>query len=244
MLLVVSTLFSLDFPSSPADGDEFIRGASVFRYKASESSWYLAPPISIKKTITQTAHGFVVGDVVRISGANTFTKAQANTEANSQVVGIVESINGANEFTYVSSGRVVLSGLTAASIYYLSAGTSGAATTTKPSTDGQFVVNIYTALNTTTGWVNIGQPTVIGLGTITNISASGTVSATTMTATTLTATTINGTNIVASGKLQLPRVTTAARIALCSGSGDRGVNVYDTDLNSLFYYNGSVWVEQ
>ena len=228
LLMTISTVFALDFPASPSDGDEFIRSGSVFRYKTSESTWYLAPPVTVKKTITQATHGLAVGDVIKVSGANTFAKAQADSEANGQVVGVVESVSG-NDFTYVSFGKITLSSLTAGSVYYLSAGTAGASTATKPSTDGQYVVKLYTALNTTTGWVNISIPHYIGIGSITNLTASGTITAA---------------NIVATSKLQLGRVTTAARNALCSGASDQGVFVYDTTLNSTFYYNGSTWVEQ
>ncbi len=55
---------------------------------------------STVKQIIQTAHGFVVGNVVRIEkGTSTgYILAQANTEERAEAVGVVETIIDANEF--------------------------------------------------------------------------------------------------------------------------------------------------
>lgn len=96
----------------------------------------------VTETITQVAHGFAVGDVIRSSGVDgEYTKAQANSAKNAQVTGIVTAVVDADNFTY---GSVVL-GLTGAYVPSITAGNSawlsptvaGAMTATKPTAVGQ-----------------------------------------------------------------------------------------------------------
>lgn len=99
-------------------------------------------PIDITGTqsisVAQTSHGFSVGNVIRVSGSNTFAKAQANSAANAEVVGYVTSVTDANNFKYVPSGFIT-AGVPAASagaVYYLDPTTAGAITSTEPGTVG------------------------------------------------------------------------------------------------------------
>ena len=55
--------------------------------------------------ITQTAHGFAVGDIIRLSGS-TYVKAQADTEANAEVVGIVSVVDSVDTFTLATNGKI------------------------------------------------------------------------------------------------------------------------------------------
>lgn len=96
---------------------------------------------------------------VYISGAGAISKAQANADGTSKVVGLAfEDISNS------SSGNVLLDGILSLSDwtsvlgatnlvtgteYYLSAATAGQITATAPSTGGQHVVKIGTAINTT-----------------------------------------------------------------------------------------------
>jgi hypothetical protein len=86
------------------------------------------------RTIRQVAHGFTVGTVVRISGANTYAKAQADTAANAQAVGVVGAIVSPDAFMLYGTGCKVsgLTGLTAGQRSYLSDSTAGAASTVSP----------------------------------------------------------------------------------------------------------------
>lgn len=91
--------------------------------------------------ITQTAHGFSVGDVVRSSGTDgEFTLAQADTSATAEVTGIVSSVPNANEFTIITEGFVTLTslpgGATSGDILFLSDSVAGALTLTEPTTVG------------------------------------------------------------------------------------------------------------
>jgi hypothetical protein len=106
------------------------------------------------RTIRQVGHGFAVGEVLRISGVNTYTKAQADTAANAQAVGVVGVVVSADTFMLYGPGTVIpgLSSITAGTRYYLSAATAGAVTSTAPT----IAVPIYDGLTTTAGVVAIG----------------------------------------------------------------------------------------
>lgn len=86
---------------------------------------------SVSEIITQTSHGFTIGDVIRYNGSS-YVKAQADTESNAEVIGVVESVSG-NMFVVVYSGRISgLSDKTAGTTYFLSSSTAGAMTNIAP----------------------------------------------------------------------------------------------------------------
>ena len=110
---------------------------------------------SIHSNITQNAHGFSVGNVLRIqNSATTYIKAQADTAVNAEVVGIVSSVTDANNFVLVTFGRVTgLSGLTKGAVYFLSDSTAGLMTTTEPTPNGTKVSKpLLVADSTTSGF--------------------------------------------------------------------------------------------
>lgn len=110
----------------------------------------------VTKTVTQSSHGFVVGDVLKLSGT-TYAKAKADSSANAEVVGIVSAVGGVNTFTLTMGGEVTgLSGLTAGTVYFLDPSTAGAITATEPSTAGQISKPIGVA-NTTTSILYINM---------------------------------------------------------------------------------------
>jgi hypothetical protein len=90
------------------------------------------------RNISQTAHGFVVGNVLRIqNSATTYIKAQADVAANAEVVGVVSAVVDANTFTIVTFGYITgLSGLTKGTVYFLSDVTPGLLTPTEPTPNG------------------------------------------------------------------------------------------------------------
>jgi hypothetical protein len=108
---------------------------------------------SVKKTYNQASHGFAAGNAVyRSSGA--WAKAKADVDATAEVLGVVESVNG-DAFVLVMSGLITLSGLTDASVYFLSAATAGLLTTTEPDSTLYVSKPIMTAISTTVAIVNI-----------------------------------------------------------------------------------------
>lgn len=84
-------------------------------------------------TITQSSHGFVATNAIYHNGT-TWAKAQGNTIATSTDVWIVTSVPTSNTFIAVRAGRVTVAshGLTPGSVYFLSATSAGALTTTRP----------------------------------------------------------------------------------------------------------------
>lgn len=107
--------------------------------------------------ITQAGHGFVVGDLVRVSGINTFAKAQADSAANAEVIGIVSAVAGVNDFTLMMNGLITgLAGLTAGTSYYLSPTTAGLATATRPTAPTQVVKPVFVAVGAASAiWLNM-----------------------------------------------------------------------------------------
>jgi hypothetical protein len=112
-------------------------------------------------TVIQAAHGFTVKDVVRLSGT-TWIKAQADSLANAREVGIVTQVVDSSTFRVLSHGYATgLSGLTAGSVYFLSAGTAGLLTTTEPTTAGQVTAVVFIADTTTSGFVMSQRPLLV-----------------------------------------------------------------------------------
>ncbi len=111
-------------------------------------------------SITQTAHGFVVGDWLYFNGTQ-WAKADADASyAASQAIGVIETGNviDANSFKITYDGLITITGatyapLTVGSNYYLST-TAGQATPTAVS--GIFKA-LFTATSTTGGYIVQGQ---------------------------------------------------------------------------------------
>ena len=82
--------------------------------------------------VTQSGHGFAVRNIVRHNGTS-WVKAQGNSVGNCTDVWFVSAVAG-DDFTVVKEGRVTSAshGLTPGTLYYLSASSAGAITTTKP----------------------------------------------------------------------------------------------------------------
>lgn len=107
----------------------------------------------VTKSITQTAHGFAVGDWLYYTGTQ-FSKAKADADATSEVLGVVSAVADANTFSLTTVGFVSgLSGLTAGNTYYLSADTAGAITATEPSSVGYVSKPVFVASSTSAGYV-------------------------------------------------------------------------------------------
>ena len=104
-------------------------------------------------SIAQVGHGLAVGDIIRTSGTSTYTKAQANSAANAEVVGIVSAVADADNFTLHFGGKITtLAGLTANTVYYLSAATAGLLTSTPPTANTQISKPILLTDTTTSGY--------------------------------------------------------------------------------------------
>jgi hypothetical protein len=106
------------------------------------------PSGNLSQLVTQTAHGFTVGNVVKQG----YALAQANSVANAEAVGIVAAVIDANTFVLITEGLVMgLSGLTPGQAYWLSATTPGVMVPVEPSTAGQISKPMLIALTATSG---------------------------------------------------------------------------------------------
>lgn len=118
------------------------------------------PDHLVEREISQTAHGFSAGQVVRFNGT-IYVLAQADSAAHcAGTVGMVGSSIDANDFVLVMYGYLnTLSGLSAGSLYWISASVAGAITATEPSTPGQVSKMVFIADSTTSGYFanQIGQ---------------------------------------------------------------------------------------
>lgn len=112
-----------------------------------------------KVDINQVTHGLAAGNIV-YSNAGVYTKAKADAVATADVVGIVIAVADPDNFTLQFSGVVSagLAALTNGAIQYLSPGTAGALTITKPTTAGQVIKPVMIATSATTAiwWNQLG----------------------------------------------------------------------------------------
>lgn len=132
----------------------------------------------INPTITQTAHGFTVGQWLYYNGTS-YALAQANSFSTSVVVGVVASVIDANNFTLLTVGQIAgLSSLTPGTLYYLSTSVAGALQPTAPGTVGQIIKPVLISVSATAGFVvqAPGIAVVAGGGTahVTTYSSAGT----------------------------------------------------------------------
>jgi hypothetical protein len=98
-----------------------------------------AAPVDDKITVTQVNHGLEPGSIIRLTAANTYVKALADSAANAEVVGYVTVSGGSDTFKYAANGYVTagVPAATAGSVMFLSPTVSGALTATEPNTVGQ-----------------------------------------------------------------------------------------------------------
>lgn len=89
-------------------------------------------------TVTQVSHGFSIGDMIRISGTNSYTKAIANSETNAEVIGIVSTITSNDIFRFVTDGLITsnVPNQPPGTVMFLSDTVLGGISVTPPSTYG------------------------------------------------------------------------------------------------------------
>jgi hypothetical protein len=91
-----------------------------------------------KFDVLQTAHGLLVGNVVRSGGANSFAKAKADSADNAEVIGIVTEVADEDNFTVVTGG-IIETGVPAANfgtVFFLDPDVAGGITTVDPMDTG------------------------------------------------------------------------------------------------------------
>ena len=109
--------------------------------------------MAIKKNITQTSHGFQIGDVIGYE-SNSYSKAIANGTYGGEILGVVTNVVNTNIFELIQSGYVDgFTGLTQGTTYFLSPNTPGLFVNVEPTIDGHLSRAILLADSTTSGWV-------------------------------------------------------------------------------------------
>ncbi len=109
----------------------------------------------VSKDITQTAHGFSVGDILRWdTSTSKYIEAKGDTAENAEVIGIVKTVEDADNFIMQTGGYIdTLSGLVAGDVYFLSEDTAGLLTTTEPTTLNAISRPMLIAVSTTAGYI-------------------------------------------------------------------------------------------
>ncbi len=119
-----------------------------------------------KRTITQSSHGFSVGNLLYLDGT-VYKKAIATSAVTAEVVGMISIVNSVDQFVLTTSGYVSggIGALTAGQVYFLSDTTSGAMTPTEPTTDGYVSKPIFIACSTTEGYLINWRGIIVSTGT-------------------------------------------------------------------------------
>jgi hypothetical protein len=128
--------------------------------------------VDLVELTNNNASPVVICEPVYIDGANTCDKAQADASGTMDVVALVKDASIASAAAGITQTDGVLSattgqwdaitgesgGLTAGTIYYLSAATAGRLVEIAPTAVGQFVVQIGKAISTTEMEITIVDP--------------------------------------------------------------------------------------
>ena len=136
---------------------------------------------AVSYSVNQTAHGFSVGNWLKLVSANTYALAKADAAANADYMGVVSTVTDANNFILTISGEVTLSSLTVGN-YFGSPTTAGAMATSAPTSAGQVQILLGRAISTTVFVVEIKQGMVLSsltnhgvvVGTGTGVTATAT----------------------------------------------------------------------
>ena len=113
---------------------------------------------SMTESLTQSAHGFAIGTVLRYNAATSkYIRAKADSATNAEVVGVVSEIADADSFTLTYGGQVDISSLSTltAPVLFLSGTTAGEATINPPSAIGTVIKPILAKNSASAGYVFI-----------------------------------------------------------------------------------------
>jgi len=113
---------------------------------------------SVTYSVTQSSHGFSVGDVLYFDGTD-YALAQADDGATLGIF-LVSTVTDTDTFSVTISGKVELTGLTSGEYYFVSADIAGAFTATEPTTG--YSNPIFFAISTTEAIVLPYRPAAVG----------------------------------------------------------------------------------
>lgn len=132
---------------------------------------------SIRKSITQTAHGFSAKQAI-YNNNGTWALARADAINTARVVAVIESVTSANAFVAVFAGEITVSGWSPNTQYFLSDATAGLLTSVQPTAPTSYVVAVALAGTATLAYVGVGGAplslALIPLSAISGFSTDGT----------------------------------------------------------------------
>lgn len=120
--------------------------------------------------VTQTAHGFSIGDYVKMSAvAGVYELGQADSLANAQGIGFVTSVDGVDGFTLTQNGYIENSGVVpaqpAGTVMYLDSATAGSLTTVRPTANNSILKPVAIIVESGVSmWILSDSPTVVKVG--------------------------------------------------------------------------------
>lgn len=140
---------SVSLPGNPTTTTQTASDSSTKIATTAFTQAAIAAASVVKIQITQTSHGFSVGNVLMYTGA-AYALAKADNADDAEVVGIVATVVDANNFILQAVGEVTgLSGLTAGTTYFLDDTTAGLLTATAPTANGSILKPLGIAVSTT-----------------------------------------------------------------------------------------------
>jgi hypothetical protein len=131
----------------------------------------------LSRLINQVNHNFNVGDWVYLSGASTYSLADADVPTTADSIGVVTAVPDIDNFTLSVEGYVTgLSGLTPTSAHFLSS-TPGAITDVEPTGVSTTRKPVLIADTATSGWMidRTGTPVVGSTAVVEYISLTATI---------------------------------------------------------------------
>ena len=113
---------------------------------------------ALSHQVMQTAHGFTVGQIIGLSGAN-YVLTLSDSAVDAETTGMVTMVIDADNFIvsmagYITGlGSTAYSPMTAGDVYFLSNATPGLLSLTQPSTPGQVSLPLFKADSPNSGWL-------------------------------------------------------------------------------------------
>lgn len=159
------------FPTTPTDGDRYTTGfGTIYEYDDTDDKWFivnedlnivddttpqLGGPLDLNdKGVTHeltAAVALVAGNLCYMNASGKMDKAQGDAEAtcDTMLAMCLDTISADAVGTFLLWGKWTTSGLTAGANYYVSDTTAGGIITPSPSTAGDIIRLVGTAVSTT-----------------------------------------------------------------------------------------------
>jgi hypothetical protein len=236
-VLMSGVQYYANFAAFPLAGEERvlyydIAGEEMYVWVVSAYVSLCCDATQVVYTANQVAHGFSVGEVLYLSGDNTFALAQADNIATSYVAGVVTEVIDVDNFKYCTHGTVTtgVPAQTGGTVMYLSETTPGALTSTAP-TSPDIVRPVMVV-------VDNGNQAIIMLSLVDSGAGSGTVTSVDLAMP--PAFTVSGNPITTSGTITVAGAGVATQYVRGDGTLANFPNTLGGGASVSYYLNGSI----